>query len=118
MSGGLIAVVDDNEAVLASLKFAMSALGFNVMPYRSAGSFLADASARPACLIVDQNMPGMNGLELVARIRGEGSSVPVLLATGFLTPEIAEKADLLGIESVFEKPMNLEDLLKFVTDYS
>lgn len=55
------------------------------------------------CLIVDQDMPRMTGLELVAMLRARGIRAPALLVSGRLTPAVARQASAAGIP-VIEKP--------------
>ena len=111
---GAVAVVDDDPAVLDSLKFLLEVAGHRAAIYGSAAAFLADRAARPTCLILDHHMPQMTGLELAARLRTEGASIPVLLITGSSTPAIVARAAQLGIEKVLEKPPAEDDLLSFV----
>jgi len=115
MHGRFVAIVDDDTAVRNSLKFLMETSGYEVMAYTSAIDFLADRTEQPACLIVDYNMPGMTGLEMVAWLRRDGSAIPVLLMTGFAPSALLERAEQLGIETVLEKPLEIEPLLKFVS---
>jgi FixJ family two-component response regulator len=117
MSDGIVAVIDDNEDVLDSLSLVLEMYGFAVTPYAMSVSFLEDFTARPSCLIVDQNMPGMKGLELVARLRQQGNLIPVLVTTGLPSSDIAEDAARLGIERVITKPAKVDDLLNFVSKY-
>ena len=114
MSGGrVVAVIDDDAAVLDSLKFLLETAGYSVAAYDSATSFLDDRLSRPACLIVDQHMPMMTGLELIARLRQEAAEVPVLLITGAPTSAIAARANELGVE-MLEKPPAEDDVLSFI----
>jgi FixJ family two-component response regulator len=115
MSGsGVVAVVDDDLAVLDSLKFLLVTAGYTVAAYNSATAFLDDRLTRPACLIVDQHMPGMTGLELVARLREEeDAAVPALLITGAPSAAIEARARRLGIE-MLEKPPAEHDVLTFI----
>jgi two-component system response regulator FixJ len=113
-----IAIIDDDPAVLDSLKFLLEVSGHTVAVYGSAAQFLADATLLPACLIVDQHMPGMTGLELAARLRSERPNVPVMLITGSPTAAIVSRARQLGIERVLEKPAAQEDLLRFAGTHS
>ena len=69
---------------------------------------------RPACLILDQHMPQMTGLELAAKLRGQGMATPILLMSGALSPAVIARATLIGIEKVLGKPAAGEDLLSFV----
>lgn len=110
----IVALVDDDLAVLASLTFLLELAGYKVAAYSSALAFLDDGGNGAACLIVDQHMPHMTGLELAARLRTEGASIPVLLVTGSPSPTIAARAAELEIDGVLEKPPNEHDLLRFI----
>ncbi len=110
----IVAVVDDDPAVLASMKFLLETMGHKVADYASATSFLRDGTIEPACLIVDQHMPRMTGLDLAARLRRDGASIPFLLITGLPSPAITARALELQVEAVLEKPPREADLLKFV----
>ena len=114
---GAVAVVDDDPAVLDSLKFLLEVAGRSVAIYPSAAAFLDDRATSPACLIVDQHMPAMTGLELAARLRSEGAGIPVLIITAVPSPAIVARAAQLGIENVLEKPLDEDDLLQFVSSH-
>lgn len=99
-----IAVVDDDAAVRNSLKFSLEIDGFVVRTYASAEDFLnAGDLSDFQCLVVDQNMPRMTGLELVAALRKQGLAIPALLVSGHLTPAITRQASAAGIPAI-EKP--------------
>lgn len=110
---GIVAVVDDDLAVLDSLKFLLETAGYRVAAYSSATAFLDDRLSRPACLIVDQHMPAITGLELVARLREEDAAVPALLITGAPSAAIEARARQLGIK-LLEKPPAEDDVLTFI----
>ena len=109
-----VAIVDDDPAVLDSLRFLLEAAGHPVASYASAAAFLADRLTRHACLILDHHMPQMTGLELAAKLHASGAPIPVLLITGAPSPAIVSRAAQLGIEKVIEKPPDENDLLNFV----
>jgi two-component system, LuxR family, response regulator FixJ len=111
---GVVAIVDDDPAVLESLKFLLEVAGYAVGAYASATAFLQDRAARPSCLILDQHMPAMTGLELATQLRSEGVRIPVLLVTAELSSKIVACAHKVGIERVIEKPLAEGDLLNFV----
>ena len=73
---------------------------------------------QPACLILDQHMPLVSGLDLAARLRTEGVGIPILLISGALSPGIVARAAQLGIERVLPKPPAEDDLLGFVAAYA
>jgi FixJ family two-component response regulator len=110
---GVVAVVDDDLAVLDSLKFLLDSAGHTVAAYHSATEFLDQRPAHPACLIVDQHMPGMTGLDLVARLRDTAAALPTLLITAAPSPAIVARARQLGVE-MLEKPADAADILKFI----
>jgi FixJ family two-component response regulator len=109
-----VVVVDDDPAVRDSLKFLLEAAGHRVATYPSAVAFLADSGTPPACLILDQHMPQMTGLELAAELQAAGRPTRVLLITALAAPAVVARAAQLGIEKVLEKPLHEDDLLSFV----
>jgi FixJ family two-component response regulator len=112
-----VAVVDDDIAVLDSLKFLLEVEGYKVTTYNSAMAVLKDLAPLSSCLIVDQHMPQMTGLELTAELRAKGMQIPVLLITAAPSAAIVAEAAQLGIEKVLEKPAVEQDLLSFVATY-
>lgn len=101
----LIAVVDDDAAVRNSLKFSLEIEGFAVRTFVDAEDFLKTGSLQDIqCLIVDQELPGKNGLEFVAGLREHGVTVPALLISGRLTPTVIRQASIAGIPLI-EKPL-------------
>jgi FixJ family two-component response regulator len=103
-SDDVIAVVDDDLAVRNSLKFALEVEGFGVHVYPNAQALLDDGKlAECRCLVVDQNMPIMTGLELVARLRDRSVFVPIILITSQPSPVLRRRAENAGVPIV-EKP--------------
>jgi two-component system, LuxR family, response regulator FixJ len=109
-----VAIVDDDPAVLASLRSLLQASGYRVRAFASAAAFLGDQARRAACLILDHHMPKMTGLELVAQLRTAGACTPVLIVTGLPSPSTLARAAQLGVERVVSKPLRVDDLLSFV----
>ena len=114
MADHVVAVVDDNVAILRSMKFLLELAGYEVITHTSAASFQAVPMTDLACLIVDQNLPGMTGLQLVAQLRQEENHTPVLLVCGLSSPDIIARAAALGIEQVVEKPAEPAAILKII----
>jgi two-component system response regulator FixJ len=101
----LVIVVDDDVAVRNSLKFSLEVEGFMVRVY-AGGTELLDDTEVPrggGCLVVDQNMPGMNGLDLVAQLRARKIAVPAILITSYPTAALSERAAKAGV-AIVEKP--------------
>jgi two-component system, LuxR family, response regulator FixJ len=112
-----IAVIDDDAAVLESFQFMLELAGFEVETYRSAISFLERGKFTARCIILDQHMPVMTGLELTARLRADGITLPVLLITSTPSPAIVARAAEIGVDQVLQKPATEADLISFVTNH-
>jgi FixJ family two-component response regulator len=101
----LLIVIDDDAAVRASLKFALESEGFAVRTYRCGDDLLDDAGLRDcACFIVDQRLPAMSGLEVVAALRRMHVAAPAVLITSHPTIILQERAARAGVPIV-EKPL-------------
>ncbi len=100
----VIVVVDDDRAVRESLRFTLAVEGFSVRAYPDAEEALAAPElARCDCLVVDQNMPGMNGLDLVSALRARDVAAPIILITSHPTGVLRQRAAAAGV-SIVEKP--------------
>ena len=113
--GGVVAIVDDDDAVRDSLQFLLEIAGHHVAAYNSAHQFFAEADpAGLRCLIVDQHMPEVTGLQLVSQLRARGALLPVALITGSPSADLIRRALELGVGTVLEKPLADDVLLEFV----
>ena len=111
----LVAVVDDDDAVRDSLRFLLEIAGYSVASYGSAAQFLHEAPiGELVCLVVDQHMPDQTGLQLVARLRAQGVSLPVALITGSPSADLIRLARELSVAKVMEKPLDDDVLLDFI----
>ena len=109
-----VAIVDDDYAVLDSLRFLLEVAGYSTETFASAAAFLQASTQHFCCLILDHHMPQMTGLELAGRLRADGADIPIMLVTGSPSPEIVARASEFGIEQVLEKPPSEEDLIRFI----
>ena len=100
-----IVVVDDDAAVRNSLKFSLEAEGFSVHVFAD-GQELLRQRALPdcGCLVVDQNLPGICGIDLIASLRERQVSVPAVLITSHPNKRLQAHAAHAGIPIV-EKPL-------------
>lgn len=108
-----VAVIDDDAAVLHSLRFLLEVAGYEVATFASAAAFLAHDRAWPDCVVLDCHMPQRTGLDIIERLLAERRGLRIMLMTGSATPAIRARAAALGI-AVVEKPPQEADLLAFV----
>lgn len=107
-----IFVVDDNRDIREAMRALLSNAGYRVKIYADAQSFLN--SHRPSdegCLIADVRMPGMNGLEMLARLAATGSNLPAIIMTGQGDIAMAVQAMRAGALDFIEKPVDPQALL-------
>ena len=88
-----------------SLKFSLVIEGFAVRVYADAEQVLAESRLpKFDCLIIDQNMPGMNGLDLVSELRSRHVNTPAILITSHPSQSLRDRAEAAHIPIV-EKPL-------------
>ena len=103
-----IFVVDDDPAILHSMRFLLESEGHRVEAFASGDAVLqAFPGPSPAFVILDQVMPGMDGLEVFRRLRASGLATPAVLMTGHPDPGIRARARDAGLPLI-EKPLALD----------
>jgi two-component system response regulator FixJ len=111
-------VVDDDDAVRASLRTLLEAYGMEVEDYASTQDFLHDYRQRRMpgqCLVLDQHLPGVTGLDFLAS-EGAALDLPVILVTGRGDLAIRNRARALGAIGYFEKPVDTDLLITAIAD--
>jgi two-component system response regulator FixJ len=107
-----IAVIEDDEAALDSLRLLLERRGMSVRGFTSAEAFFASLDGhKPACVVSDVRMPGMSGIDLQRALRAQGRDVPVILITGHGDIAMAVTAMREGAFDFVEKPYNAEHLI-------
>jgi two-component system, LuxR family, response regulator FixJ len=108
----VVIVIDDDPAVRNSLKFALEIEGFCVRVYRS-GAELLDDNELPlrGCLVVDYNLPGMNGLDFLDLLHERNVTLPAILITTHPTAIIRDRAASAGVDLI-EKPLLTDTLFQ------
>jgi FixJ family two-component response regulator len=98
-----IAIVDDDPAVLRALSRLLRSRTFRVQTYGSGQEFLAALPAvLPDCLIVDLQMPEMNGLELRQHLASNGMEIPTILISAHADIALRDQA---GLVASLRKPL-------------
>lgn len=112
---GDVFLVDDDAQVRTGIGRVLSAAGFVVHPYESAAAFLAAARpARSACLILDQQMPELTGLELQRSLASQGAALPVIFLTGHGDVATSVAAMKSGAVDFLTKPVDAVPLCEAV----
>ena len=101
----MVHVIDDDEAVRELLEALLVVSGFEVETYRSAEEYLGRADARDGCLLLDVNMPGISGLDLMRDLARRGRQLPVLVLTASREPHLRSRAFELGARAFLTKPV-------------
>ena len=108
----IVNVVDDDPAVLTSLRWLLESVHLNVRTYASGAAFLAEYDAsRPGCLVLDVRMPGLTGLDVQRKLAELGAKLPIIIMTGHGDVPTCTRAFKAGAFGFIEKPANDEVLL-------
>jgi FixJ family two-component response regulator len=108
----LISVVDDNESVRRTTKLLIESFGYRATVFESAETLLRLGQLnKMSCLIVDIQMPGMNGLQLQSHLAIEGWSIPIIFITAYGSKQVRRRAMQAGAVALLEKPFGDEQLL-------
>jgi two-component system, LuxR family, response regulator FixJ len=111
----VVYVIDDDDAVRDSLDLFLTLKGFNVVPFNSAKAVLESAGLEPNLVILDVNMPDVDGFGLLEELRERGTSAPVILITGLGDLDVRGRAERAGVVAFFDKPIDTPALFNRVS---
>lgn len=112
----IVHVIDDDEAVRESLEALLMASGFEAEIYSAAEDFLARAPSHDGCLLLDINMPGMSGLDLLQHLADLGRQNLAVVLTANPDERLRQRARELGVAAFLTKPVTESDLLSAIAD--
>lgn len=105
-----VLIVEDDEAVRASLGFALELDGFDVEVFRSGEEMLqSDLSKAACCAVLDERLPGLSGLQTLVRLRQTQPSIPGIIITSHPSGALRQAARDAGAPIV-EKPLQAATL--------
>ena len=112
---GKVYVIDDDEAMRDSLNFLLESASFNVTLFESAQKFL-DALPKLdfGCVVSDVRMPGLDGIELLKRMKADHNPFPIVIMTGHGDIPLAVEAMKLGAVDFLEKPFDDDRLIGMI----
>jgi two-component system response regulator FixJ len=112
---GRVYVIDDDEAMRDSLNFLLDSADFSVTLFETAIRFLeALPGLEFGCVVSDVRMPGMDGIELLKRMKAGQSSFPIVIMTGHGDVPLAVEAMKLGAVDFLEKPFEDDRLIGMI----
>jgi FixJ family two-component response regulator len=113
----LIAVVDDEESVRRALARMLSASQFDVDVFASGREFLEALQVRrPDCVVLDYQMPGLNGQDVQRQLTSAQIRLPVIVVTAHDRPALREQCLAEGAVAYLAKPLRRERLVSAIHD--
>jgi FixJ family two-component response regulator len=111
----IVFVVDDDVSVRESLELLIASAGWQPLLFASAKDFLSHARpSGPSCLVLDVNMPGLNGLDLQSLLTADGRRIPIIFVTGFGDVPTTVRAMKAGAFEFLTKPIDTAALLQAI----
>jgi FixJ family two-component response regulator len=111
-----IAIVDDDESVCHAIKGLVRSLGMGANTFASGQEFIDFIEAMPSqrfdCVILDVQLPGLNGLDVQDRLKKRGNRFPTIFITAHDEVNVRERALAAGAAAFLSKPFNAELLIK------
>jgi two-component system response regulator (stage 0 sporulation protein F) len=114
-----IVLVDDEPDIRIILQRLLKSVaeGYALIAVSSGAAVLAVLAERSVpLLITDYNMPGMNGLDLVQKVKAAAPTTVLVMATAYATPELEKRARMAGVDYFIRKPFVFEQLEAIVQD--
>lgn len=108
-----ILTVDNEPSITLSLKYVFAGPRYEVLSAESGQAALDLLDARKeGCdlIIVDQKMPNLTGVELVAALRERGSPGKIIVLSAHLSPEIRAAYERMNVAAIFTKPFDIGEL--------
>jgi two-component system, response regulator, stage 0 sporulation protein F len=104
-------IVDDQAGIRLLLNEVFSKEGFETRLAANGAEALQSVTEKePDCVLLDMKMPGINGVEVLKRLKKEWPHIPVLMMTAYGEVELTEEAIENGAERYFTKPFNIYEV--------
>lgn len=112
----LIAIVDDDESVCRALKRLVRSIGMDAEIFSSGHEFVKIMEAMPSravdCVVLDVQMPGLNGLQVQEQLARNGHRIPIIFITAHDDAGVRDQALTAGALAFVRKPFNDELLIQ------
>jgi len=114
----MIHIVDDEKSIRRALTLLARSANLEIRDFESAYEFLKSENIKDDdCLILDINMPGMNGFDLLKELAETGKKLNVIILTAYDDAANRELAQKFGVKAFFRKPVDsgaLIDTIKYL----
>ena len=115
MKNPLVSIIDDDDALCASVVDLLRSAGYRAEQYSSAETFLTSSNLSSLdCILADIHMPGMSGLDLLQKLHEQGIMTPVILITALPDKRLDDEAIAVGAQCLLRKPFETTSLLECV----
>ena len=106
-----VGIVEDDAAIRDSLRILLGARGIKPRCFASAAEFLASGEIDSlGALLIDQHMPGIDGVELLEVLRNRNVLTPAIMMTGGTDPNLENRAKKAGALTLLHKPLIGDEL--------
>jgi len=115
--GEHVLYVDDDPTMLIMVERILERSGYRVSTCPSALEAIAAVRAQPEaydCVVTDYNMPDFSGLDFARELARLRPRLPVIISSGYVTPELRDEARLAGVRGLLEKQNTFQDLTRLV----
>lgn len=110
-------IIDDDRTILDALEMVLKAEGYDVVSAPSGEAGLKVFSDMSNDLVLlDWQLPGIQGREVLQKIREQSPHLPVIMMTAYGTSEMRQEVERLGAVAVISKPFGPEDILSLIAD--
>ncbi len=110
-------LVDDDESLRRAFARTIRLAGFDVEAFASAESLLArEACDCDACVVLDVDLPGMDGIECKRALEASSRNLPTIFITALSAADVSESLAALAPVAVLYKPFNKDDLIAAIEE--
>jgi len=117
MAGELVLIVEDNDRNRKLVRDVLQAKGYRTVDTSTAEEGIRIASERlPALILMDLQLPGIDGIEALARLRGDPQTraIPVVAVTASVMTEDNQRIVAAGFDGLQTKPIHVKDFVQAV----
>lgn len=108
---GTICVIEKDDDVRASIRLLLETMEFSVRDFTDAESVPPAKELSADCLILDDRLPGMSGMDFLELLREEGIETPVIIVAAEVK-HLAARAERVGVVAMLRKPLAVESLIR------